>query len=85
MSPSENSDQEEPVEVPYTRLSPDVLRALVEEFVTRQGTDYGLQEKTLDEKVADIMRQLERKEAKIVFDNKSQTANIVTAKQRTTP
>ncbi len=77
---NENSDSEEPVEVPYTRLSPDVLRALVEEFVTRQGTDYGLQEKTLDEKVADIMRQLERKEAKIVFDHTSQTANIVPAK-----
>ena len=80
MSSSANPDEEEPVEVPYTSLSPEALGALVEEFVTRQGTDYGLREKTLDEKVADIMRQLERKEAKIVFDNQSQTANIVPAK-----
>jgi hypothetical protein len=79
---NENSDSEEPVEVPYSSLKPDTLRALIEEFVTRQGTDYGLRERNLDEKVADVMRQLERKEAKIVFDGKSQTANIVPAKGR---
>jgi uncharacterized protein YheU (UPF0270 family) len=77
---NESSDSEEPVEVPYASLNPDTLRALVEEFVTRQGTDYGLREKTLDEKVADVMRQLEREEAKIVYDAKSQTANIVPVK-----
>jgi uncharacterized protein YheU (UPF0270 family) len=79
---NENSEQEEPVEVPYSSLKPDTLRALIEEFVTRQGTDYGLKEKTLDEKVADVMRQLERKEATIVYDAKSQTANIVPPKGR---
>jgi uncharacterized protein YheU (UPF0270 family) len=57
-----------PVEVPHTELEPDTLRRVVEEFVTRSGTDYGLRERTLDEKVADVMRQLERGEARIVFD-----------------
>ena len=80
MSSSANPDEEDPVEVPYTNLSPEALRGLVEEFVTRQGTDYGLQEKTLDEKVADVMRQFKRKEVKVVFDAKSQTANIVRVK-----
>lgn len=68
---------EKPVEVPHAQLSPDALRGLVEEFVTRAGTDYGRREKTLEEKVADVMRQLERGEAKIVFDLESRTANIV--------
>jgi uncharacterized protein YheU (UPF0270 family) len=27
--------------VPHTALAPDVLRRLIEEFVTRDGTDYG--------------------------------------------
>jgi uncharacterized protein YheU (UPF0270 family) len=66
-----------PVEVPYTRLTPEALRALIEEFVTREGTDYGLREKTIDEKVADVMRQIERGEAKIMFDLESKTTNIV--------
>ena len=80
MSQKDAPDQEDPVEVPYTRLTPQVLRALIEEFVTREGTDYGLREKTFDEKVADVMRQIERGEAKIVFDLESQTANIVPAR-----
>ena len=66
-----------PVEIPYIRLPPEVLRTLIEEFVTREGTDYGLREKTIDEKVADVLRQIERGEAKILFDLESQTTNIV--------
>jgi hypothetical protein len=65
------------VDVPYDVLPPATLRRVVEEFVTRAGTDYGVRERTLDEKVADVMRQLERGEARIVYDPAAQTANIV--------
>ena len=65
------------VEVPYTRLAADVLRRVVEEFATRDGTDYGAVEKTLDEKVALVRRQLERGEAAIVYDAESATINVV--------
>jgi uncharacterized protein YheU (UPF0270 family) len=70
-------ESEKPVEIPYRKLAPATLRALVEEFITREGTDYGLEEKTLEEKVADVMKQLERGEAKIVFELETETANIV--------
>ena len=63
--------------VPYTALQPATLRAVVEEFVTRDTTDYGVRERTLEEKVADVMRQLERGEAKVVFDPDTGTVNIV--------
>ena len=65
------------VEVPYTRLSPEALRRLVEEFVTRDTTDYGRCEKSLEEKVADVMRQLEHGEATIAFDPQAQTTHII--------
>ena len=65
------------VEVPYGRVAADVVRRVAEEFVTRDGTDYGAAEKSLDEKVADVRRQLERGEAAIVYDAESQTTNIV--------
>ena len=65
------------VEVPYTRLPADVLRRVVEEFVTRDGTDYGAAEKTLAEKVEDVRRQLERGEAAIVYDAETATINLV--------
>ena len=65
------------VEVPYTSLRADTLRAVVEEFITRAGTDYGERERTLDEKIADVMRQLQRGEAKVMFDPRANTVNIV--------
>jgi hypothetical protein len=63
--------------VPYTRLSPPTLRALLEEFVTRDGTDYGVVERSLDEKVADVLRQLERGDAAIVVEPESGSVNVV--------
>jgi hypothetical protein len=65
------------VEVPYTRLAADVLRRVAEEFVTRDGTDYGATEKTLEEKVTRLERTLERGEAAIVYDAETGTINIV--------
>ena len=67
------------IEVPYTALHPDTLRAVVEEFITRAGTDYGARERTLEEKVADVMRQLQRAEARVVFDPRTNAVNIVPA------
>jgi uncharacterized protein YheU (UPF0270 family) len=66
------------IEVPLTALAEDTLRGLIEEFVTRAGTDYGADEKTLEQKMADVRRQLVRGEAKIVFDPENESANIVT-------
>jgi uncharacterized protein YheU (UPF0270 family) len=71
-----------PVEVPYIELPPETLRAVVESFVLREGTDYGQQDVTLDRKVADVMRQLERREAVIVFDPVTESVAIVPANSR---
>lgn len=70
-------DRPEPVEVPASALSEDTLRALIESFVAREGTDYGARERTLEEKVADVRRQLDRGEARIVFDPETESINIV--------
>ena len=75
-------EQSAPIEVPLDALSAAALRGLVEEFVNREGTDYGVRERTLDEKVGDVMRQLERGEAAIVFDPESRSTTIVVRKKR---
>jgi uncharacterized protein len=67
------------MEVPYASLQADTLRRVVEEFVTRAGTDYGERERTLEEKIADVMRQLEHGEARLVFDPQTNAVNIVPA------
>jgi len=71
----------EPIEVPLDALSAEALRGLIEEFVTRGGTDYGLRERSLEEKARDVRRRLEHGEARIVFDPASGTANIVVARR----
>ncbi len=67
----------ERVEVPAARLSREALDGLIEELVTRDGTDYGLQEHTLDQKKRAVAGQLERGEVVIVFDPESETCNII--------
>ena len=60
-------------------LHADSLRGLIEEFVSRDGTDYGQLERTLDQKVDAVMRQLEVGEVCIVFDREEERANLVLA------
>ena len=67
------------VQVPYTELTPEVLRAVVESFVLREGTDYGDRELSLDEKVARMITQLKKGEAGIVFDPDSNSVTILPA------
>ncbi|MBS0014674.1 MAG: YheU family protein [Desulfobacterales bacterium] len=63
--------------IPYDRLSPETLYGVVEEFVTRDGTDYGEREVTLEVKISQIINQLKSNEAVIAFDQESQSCNIV--------
>lgn len=65
------------IEVPHKRLSAGALRGLIEEFVTREGTDYGHGEPDLDRKVRDVVRQLDEGRAVVVFDEETETCNIV--------
>jgi uncharacterized protein YheU (UPF0270 family) len=50
---------------------------VVESFVLREGTEYGEKDFSLDQKLAHVVRQLERGEAQIVFDPESETIDIV--------
>jgi hypothetical protein len=64
----------QPVVVPYTELAPDLLHAVVESYVLREGTDYGEKEFSLEDKVSHVIGQLKRGEARIVFDRKTSTS-----------
>jgi len=68
---------EQGVEVPYKRLDPETLRNVIQEFVTRDGADWGEVGGTLEEKIDLVMQQLINRKVIVVFEIKSQTANIV--------
>ena len=63
--------------IPYTELSAELLRAVVESFVLREGTDYGERELSLDEKVARMIVSLKTGEASIVFDADTDSVTIL--------
>ncbi len=77
MDEQPKQEPSEPVVVPHTALEADVLRAVIESFVLREGTDYGEREFSLEQKVAGVIRQLERGEAQIVFDPDTDSVAIV--------
>ena len=77
MSQKETIVHEQGVEVPYKRLDPETLRNVIQEFVTRDGADWGEVGGTLEEKIDLVMQQLRNRKVKVVFEMESQTANIV--------
>jgi len=72
-----SEQQEEGVEVPYQQIDPETLRRMIQEFVSRDGADWGDAGCTLEDKVEQVLRQLQEKQVKVVFDLRSQSANIV--------
>ncbi len=80
--PSRRDDDEvEPLEIPFERLSAAAQRGVIEEFVTREGTDYGHVEVSLDDKVAAVRRQIERDEVVLLFDPKAERVHLVTRRE----
>lgn len=78
MSQKITSDQqEEGLEIPYTLINPDTLQRMIQEFVSRDGSDWAEIGCTLEDKVEQVLAQLRSKKIKVVFDLRSQTANFV--------
>jgi uncharacterized protein len=79
-----DQDQQPAVEIPHAELSPEALRGVIESFVLREGTEYGERDVPLETKIAQVLRQIERGEAQIVFDPNSETVDVVLKKPRST-
>ena len=69
-----------PVEVPHTELSADALRGVIDAFVLREGTDYGERDVSHEAKTTQVLRRLERGEARILFDPVTESIDIVVAR-----
>lgn len=65
------------VEIPWRELSPEALQGVIEEFVTREGTEYGEREVALATKVEQVRRQLERGEVQLWFDADASTCQLL--------
>lgn len=65
------------IQIPPERLADAVLDALLEAYVLREGTDYGWRENSLEEKVGHLRRQVHGGETVIVYDESSQSFNLL--------
>jgi len=66
--------------IPHSHLLPATLRSVVQEFVTRDGTDHS----PVEPKIERVLRQLESGVVKLYFDDETQTCNIVVAEEQST-
>ena len=63
--------------IPWQDLSPETLDNLIESFVLRDGTDYGEHERSLEQKVSDVKRQLKSGDVVLVWSELHETVNIM--------
>jgi len=67
--------------IPHRMLSREALQGVIEEFVTRDSTDYGEREISLEAKVAQIWCQLDHGISVIVYDRQDGRVTIVSKNQ----
>lgn len=67
--------------IPPERLTEEVIRGIVESYITREGTDYGSQELSLAEKVADLMTPVLAGHILISFDEQTQSLTLLNKEQ----
>lgn len=65
------------IEVPVSRLDPAVLSALLEEFATRDGTDYGEVETDVEKRVAKLQTDLNRSHLALLYDSDSEQWDLL--------
>ncbi len=66
--------EEEGIEIPLDRINPDTLRNMLAEFVTREWADG---ESSVEHRIEQVLRQLRERKAKVVYDFRTETWNIV--------
>ena len=63
--------------IPTERLSPEAIQGVIEEFILREGTDYGEKETSMEKKIHQVRAKLEKKLSVLVFDDETETTSIL--------
>lgn len=73
----DEDESEQGLVIPVESLSSEAIQGLIEEFVSRDGTDYGPHEVSFESRIDQVRRQLAKGHVSVVFDLKAQAANLV--------
>jgi uncharacterized protein YheU (UPF0270 family) len=67
--------------IPFEQLPVDTLNAIIEEFVLREGTEYGENSVSKEDKIEQVKAQLAQGSAVLVFSELHESVNIMPAEQ----
>jgi uncharacterized protein YheU (UPF0270 family) len=65
--------------IPVNKLSSEALQGVIEEFISRAGTDYGEVEASQETKFRQVKQKLDNGLAVLIFDDETETTNIFLA------
>jgi uncharacterized protein YheU (UPF0270 family) len=71
------NEEEQPIEIPLTALSDEALLGVIDDYVLREGTEYGAAEVSLERKRQQLLDQLHAGSAVVMFDQTTETCTIV--------
>ena len=66
------------IEIPPNKLPDKLLIAIIEEFINREGTDYGDREVSLNEKIENAKTKINQGEIILTFDSETESCNLLT-------
>ncbi len=65
--------------IPVNKLSAKALQGVINEFISRDGTDYGETEVPWETKFRQVKDKLKNGSAVLIFDDETETTNIFLA------
>ncbi|MBU2869151.1 YheU family protein [Colwellia sp. E2M01] len=67
--------------IPLEQLPTETLTAIIEDFILREGTEYGAEDVTKQAKIAQVKQQLEQGDAVLVYSELHESVNILPSDQ----
>jgi uncharacterized protein YheU (UPF0270 family) len=64
------------MDIPWQSLSDDALNSIIQEFVLREGTEYGASEVSLEQKVEQVLAQIKSGKVAISYNKETSTTTL---------
>ncbi len=72
-----NPENATPIEIPKEALSEQALRGVIDNFIQREGTDYGVNEVSYETKMQQVQKQIDKGHVRIVFDPTTESVSLM--------
>jgi len=69
--------------IPLEQLPAETIHAIIEDFILREGTEYGAEDISKQAKITQVMQQLKKGSAVLVYSELHESVNILPSEQFT--